>query len=148
MSEIDLDDLTQIEDVAARGKSDYDLRYLESREKWEVSELAFNHLNLNKQALSMYVHKDAKVVISVQAREHSEFMRGRADSKQKSRTFTNRKLRDIMDRLGYEDVDRFALVPLGGQTGSDDVDRSFYAVEPWESRDISPLLESILNKDN
>jgi len=148
MSEIDLDDLTQIEDVAARGKSDYDLRYLESREKWEVSELAFNHLNLNKQALSMYVHKDAKVVISVQSREHSEFMRGRADSKQKSRTFTNRKLRDIMDRLGYEDVDRFALVPLGNQTGSDDVDRNFYAVEPWEDRDISPLLESILNKDN
>lgn len=146
MEDLNLDDLTQIEDVAARGESDYDLRYLESREKWEVSELAFNHLNLNQNALSMYVHKDARVIISVQDREHSEFMRGRSDSKQKVRTFTNRKLRDIMDRLGYDGVDKFALVPLGNKKGSDDVPRDFYAVEPWEDRDISPLLESILNK--
>lgn len=148
MEELDFDDLTQIEDVAARGKSDYDLRYLENREKWEVSELAFNHLNLDKRALSMYVHKTGKVVISVQSREHSEFMRGRADSKKKSRTFTNRKLRDILDRLGYEGVNRFALVPLGSKKGTDNVPRDFYAVKPWNDREISPLLESMLQQES
>jgi hypothetical protein len=145
MEDFDLGDLTQIDDVAGRGKSDYDIRYLESREKWEVSELIFNHANLDENALSMYVHKDAKVIISIQDREHSEFMRGRSDSETKSRTFTNRKLRDLLDRLGHEGVNNFALVPVGEKTGPDKVGRYFYAVAPWNDREISPVLESILD---
>lgn len=147
MENLDLGDLTQIDDVAGRGKSNYDIRYLEGRDKWEVSELIFNHLNLDEKALSMYVHKDAKVILSVQGREHSEFMRGRSDSQTKSRTFTNRKLRDLLDRLGHEGVNNFALVPLGEKSGNDKVRREFYAVEPWDDRDISPVLESILNTE-
>lgn len=147
MEDLNLSDLTQIDDVAGRGKSDYDIRYLEGREKWEVSELVFNHLNLDDNALSMYVHKDARVILSVQDREHSDFMRGRIDSENKSRTFTNRKLRDILDRLGHEGVDNFALVPLGNKSTPDNTQRDFYAIKPWDDREMSPVMESILNTD-
>ena len=134
---IDPDALIEVDDVQKRGDVDYDLRYLPNREKWKFSQEAFEALNLEDHALREYVSEEGKIVVSVQDEEDSTFMKGRSDSEQKGKLFTNRKLREHLSQIGFEDKTHFALIPAGS-----DGDVEFFVVDAWGDRDFSPLLEA------
>lgn len=140
---LDTSSLIEISDVAKRGTVYYDLRYLSEREKWEFGQEAFDALGLEENALREYISKDGDVVLSVQDPEDSSFYRGRSDSENKGLVFTNRKLREHLDKLGYEDVDNFALIPVAREE-----DQDFFIVDPWGDRDMSPLLEERMEDSN
>jgi hypothetical protein len=133
---LDTDNLIEVSDVAKRGEVYYDLRYLSEREKWGFRRESFDALSLEENALREYISKDGDVVLSVQDPKDSSFYRGRSDSENKGLVFTNRKLREHLDKLGYEDVDNFALIPVAREE-----DREYFIVDPWGDREMSPLLE-------
>lgn len=122
---IDLSEMTEVSNVNRRSSQQFDLRYLEGQERWEVSETTFNTLRLNENGFRMFVHPTHGVILTTQNVEESTFYRGT-----KTQQFTARKLRGVLNSEGLTG-DQFALKPVENN--------GTYIVEPWGDRTVSDL---------
>ena len=118
-----------------RKDTDFDLRYLTSQDRWQVSDQAFNTLDLGWKGLNFHTDiENNRVLVSVQDRENSTFMRGRnKEEATKGREFTATILRTLLDKMGHKSVNRFALEPVGTNNGI-----QYLEIVVW-NHNISPL---------
>lgn len=120
-----------------------DLIYRASREKFELSELAFNILDANNNGLKMFVdNEDREVYLTVQGREDSEFYKGREDTEQKSQWFTARKLWRYLGNL-FTDEDGFAITEFDLEPIEQTEDRLVLRIVEHDANTESPLLDLV-----
>lgn len=141
---MDFSDLNEVTSVNSKKDTvGADLIYRASREKFELSEMAFNILDANSNGLKMFVdNEDREVYLTVQGREDSEFYKGREDTEQKSQWFTARKLWRYLGNL-FTDEEGFAITEFDLEPVEQTEDRLVLRVVEHDANTESPLLDLI-----
>lgn len=119
--------------MQASRKAGIDLRYHESSDRFEVSQQVKDQLDLGTNGINFYAGPQGQqLVMSVQEREASTFMRGRKEEPTKTNHFSAKGVRQLADRVGLEGVNEFSL-----EIVHEENDVIYLAVTEWQEGQIS-----------
>lgn len=144
---MDLRNLTRMTNVHERGRQDYHLRYSEKTEKFKLSDLAFEQLQIPHKSLDPEIDPDGIVALVVVPEGMGALKKRRGDMN-KTQEFRAKKLRRYLDAGELNGVNEFALIPSGiitvrDEDGNVDHHKYVYEIAEWEDEyeDSDPLLE-------
>lgn len=112
MNQINFSTLTPIQ-ANTRSKN-YDLRYRENNNRWEVNQRVFDHLGLDIKGFSILRSEDGTAVIAIVPNDQATVLRG-TEGKKKGRFFTSSNFTDLVRAQHGQETTEFQMTYLGEQ---------------------------------